>query len=104
MGGGRAWEQLLETVLVGGAREQLFQSVGGGGGAWEQLLGEEGQLLESIGVGGAWASSLVVQISLSDTICHTSAGLPETPLVSVQVLKGEADVWVDLQVGTKYDP
>ena len=27
--------------------------------------------------------------------------VPETPLVSVQVLKGEADVWVDLQFGTK---
>ena len=88
MGGGGAWEQLLETVLVGGAREQLFDLVGGGGGAWEQLLGEEGQLLESIGVGGAWASSLVVQVSLSDTICHTSAGLPEGSRNSARICPG----------------
>ena len=33
--------------------------------------------------------------------CNTlSAGLPETPLVSVQVLNNEDEVWMDVQVGT----
>ena len=104
---GRAGEQLFESLVGAGeqlfeslvrAREQLFESVGGAGeqlletvggrGAWEQLSGEEGQLLELIGVGGAWASSVVVQVSLSDTICHTSAGLPDGSRNSARICPG----------------
>ena len=82
---GGAWEQLLESV-GGGGSEQLLQTVGGRDGQGSSCWGKR-DTEEVVGVGGgAWVSSLSFT---QCNICHTlSAGLPEGSRNTARICPG----------------